>query len=181
MNAAGIVELTSIAKGIEICDHMIKTSEIDVLEAIPMCPGKYVIVISGEVANVKSSMEAAAEKAGAYLIDSLLLANIDEQVFKAVNSTNKIGKIEALGIIETFSVASCIKASDAAVKAAFVELVEVRLSRGMGGKSFVALTGKVGDVKAAVEAGCTDARKEGMLAAFSVIPSPHEELHRFIY
>lgn len=181
MKAIGIIELTSVAKGIEICDHMIKTSQIDVLDALPMCPGKFVIIIGGEVANVKNSIDAATDKSGAFLVDSLLIANIDEHVFMAVNNTTDITGIEALGIIETFSVASCIKAADAAVKAAYIELIEVRLARGMGGKSFVSLTGKVGDVKAAVMAGCESAREEGLLVAFSIIPSPDEELKRFVY
>ena len=181
MKAIGIIELSSVAKGIEICDHMIKTSVMDVLDALPMCPGKYVIITGGEVAQVKSALDAAVDKAGAFLVDHLMLANIDDRVFEAVNNASEIDDIKALGIIETFSVASCIKASDSAVKAADVQLIEVRLARGMGGKSFVTLTGSTGDVKAAVEAGCEVPREEGMLVAYSVIPSPHEELRRFIY
>lgn len=181
MKAVGIIELTSVAKGIEICDHMIKASEIDVLEAIPMCPGKYVIIMGGKVADVENSVSVAEEEAGVYLVDKLLLAQIDEKVIKAVNCTSIIQKIEALGIIETYSVASCIQSADTAVKAANVELIEIRLARGMGGKSFITLTGRVGDVKAAVSSGCKSAQEQGLLVGYSVIPSPHEELKRFIY
>lgn len=181
MKALGVIEVSSIARGIEICDQMIKASEIFVIDAIPMCPGKYVIIIGGDVANVKNSVNVAAEEAKEALVDKLVIPNMDDQVFKAINNTNDIGKIEALGIIETYSVSSGIMAADTAVKAANIHLIEVRLSRGMGGKSFVMMTGTVGDVKAAVASGCEAPREEGLLAGSSVIPSPHEELKSYIY
>lgn len=180
MKAIGVIEVSSIARGIEICDQMIKASEVFIIDALPMCPGKYVIIIGGDVANVKNSVAVASDNAKESLVDKMLVPNIDEQVFKAINNTNDIGKIEALGIIETFSVSSGIRAADAAVKAANVRLIEVRLSRGMGGKSFILLTGSVGDVKAAINAGCETPREEGLLVGFSVIPSPHEELKSFL-
>ncbi|NJD02055.1 MAG: BMC domain-containing protein, partial [Ruminiclostridium sp.] len=111
MKAIGIIEVSSIARGIELCDRMVKASEVKVLQALPMCPGKYVILIGGDVANVKNSVEVAAEAAGSGLIDRLLIPNIDGQVFKAINSTCSFEKIEALGIIETFSVSSGILAA----------------------------------------------------------------------
>lgn len=181
MKAIGIIEVSSIAKGIEYCDHMIKAAEVKVIEALPMCPGKYVIIIGGDVADVKHSVEAAANEGEAVLIDKLVIPNIHEQVFGAVNCTVNIDKIEALGIIETYSVASGIRSADAAVKAASVDLIEIRLSRGMGGKSYITLTGTVGAVEAAVTAGCETAREEGLLAGHSVIPSPHEDLKRLMY
>ncbi len=181
MKSIGIIEVSSIAKGIELCDHMIKAAEITVVEAMPMCPGKYVIIICGDVADVKHSVETASNEAGAALVDKLVIPNIHEQVFGAVNCTVHIDSIEALGIIETYSVASGIRSADTAVKAASIDLIEIRLSRGMGGKSYITLTGSVGAVKAAVTAGCEAAREEGLLAGYSVIPSPHSELKRFIY
>ncbi|MDO8686364.1 MAG: BMC domain-containing protein [Clostridiales bacterium] len=180
MKAIGVIEITSVAKGIEICDRMIKASNVKVLEALPLCPGKYVIIIGGKVADVKNSVDVAVEEAGAFLVDRLLIPNIDDQVFKALNNTNSIDNVEALGIIETFSVSSGIMAADTAVKAANVHLIEVRLSRGLGGKAFVTMTGTVGDVKAAVSAGSEQAKSDGLLVGFAVIPSPHEDLKKFI-
>ena len=180
MNAIGIVEVSSIAKGFEICDQMIKASDISVLQAIPMCPGKYVIMIGGDVANVTNSVEVAEHLAGNNLVDRLVLPNIDGQVFKAINNTSNFDRIDALGIIETFSVSSGILAADTAAKAATVELIEVRLSRGMGGKAFVSMTGTVGSVEAAVAAGSKAAKEEGLLVATSVIPAPHADLKKFI-
>ena len=181
MKAIGIIEVASVAKGIELCDQMIKASDVVIVDALPMCPGKYVIIIKGDTANVKHSVDIAAVEAGAYLVDHLMLANIDEQVFQAVNTSTPVSDLQALGIIETYSVSSCIQAADAAVKAAYVDLIEIRLARGMGGKSFVSLTGVIGSVSAAVAAGCRAAEEEGLLVAYSMIPAPHEDLKRFIF
>jgi len=81
-----------------------------------------------------------------------------------------------LGIIECFSVASLIVAADTAAKAAGVELIEVRTAMGIGGKSFVTMTGDVSSVKAAVEAGVATLSEKGMLVEMAIIPSPHPHL-----
>lgn len=180
MNAIGIIESSSIAKGIELCDRMVKASSIQILEAMPMCPGKYVILIGGQVADVRNSVEVAAENAGASLVDKLVIPNIDPEVFKAINRTSEITAINALGIIETYSAASGILAADTAVKAAGIELIEVRLSRGMGGKALITFTGTVSDVTAAVQAASGELKKNGLLAGTAIIPSPHKDLKKFI-
>jgi microcompartment protein CcmL/EutN len=62
------------------------------------------------------------------------------------------------------------------VKTADVDLVDVRLGTGIGGKSFVILTGEVAAVSEAVKAGINTPNAEGMLVSSVVIPSPHPEL-----
>ena len=69
-----------------------------------------------------------------------------------------------------------VYAADAAVKAADVDLIEVRLGTGIGGKSFVVLTGEVAAVREAVNCGIHTAPAEGMLISSVVIPSPHKDL-----
>ena len=180
MNAIGVIETASIARGIEICDLMVKASDIDIIEAIPLCPGKFVILVSGGVAEVENSVEVAVENAGDNLVDKMVIPNIDSKVFKAINCTTDIKNYGALGIIETYSIASGVLAADTAVKVAEVELLEVRLSRGMGGKAFITLTGSVSNVTAAVNEGSEAARLEGLLAGIAIIPSPHEDLIQFV-
>jgi microcompartment protein CcmL/EutN len=82
----------------------------------------------------------------------------------------------AIGVMEYFSVTASVYSADAAVKAADVDLVDVRLGTGIGGKSFVVLTGEVAAVRAAIEAGIHTPAAEGMLISSVVIPSPHPEL-----
>ena len=104
------------------------------------------------------------------------MGRIDEQVIRALFGTQSGIKQGSLGLIETYSAASAIKAGDIAVKTARVELYDLRVSRGMGGKGVVMITGEVGDVTAAVEAGSAYAKNSGQLSSESVIAAPHADL-----
>jgi microcompartment protein CcmL/EutN len=75
-------------------------------------------------------------------------------------------------------VASLIEGADAAVKAARVELIEIRLAMALGGKAFLTLTGNVAAVESAVEVGAQVVAGRGMLVNKVVIPSPRPELLR---
>ncbi len=174
--AIGVIELKSIPKGVEAADAALKSSGIEMVSAHPSCPGKYEIVLTGSISNVTVAVEHVASKFDGYVIDSSVMGRIDEQVVKALFGTQAGERNGSLGLIETFSAASAIKAADIAVKTARVEIYDIRVSRGMGGKGVVMLTGDVGDVTAAIEAGAEHAKKSAMLSSYTVIASPHGEL-----
>lgn len=174
--AVGVVELKSIAEGIKACDGALKAANIRLVSAHPSCPGKYEIVLTGSISNVTASVEYIRDNFSKYLIDSSVMGRIDENVVKALFGTQQEASKGALGVIETFSAASAIKAADLAVKAANVALYDLRISRGIGGKGIVLLTGDVSDVTAAVETGSAYAKDLGLLHSSSVIAAPHEEL-----
>ena len=174
--AIGVIELKSIPKGVEAADAALKTSGIDMVSAHPSCPGKYEIVLTGSISNVSVAVEHVKNKFDGYVIDSSVMGRIDEQVIKALFGTQEGKREGALGLIETFSAASAIKAADLAVKTARVEIYDLRVSRGMGGKGIIMLTGDVGDVTAAVEAGANYAKELSTLSSYTVIAAPHEEL-----
>jgi len=174
--AVGVVELKSIAEGIKACDGALKAANIRLVSAHPSCPGKYEIVLTGSISNVTASIDYIRDSFSQYIIDSSVMGRIDENVVKALFGTQPQAGKGALGVIETFSAASAIKAADLAVKSANVELYDLRISRGMGGKGIVLLTGDVSDVTAAVEVGGAYAKDQGLLHSSSVIAAPHEEL-----
>lgn len=176
MESLGVIELNSIAAGVETGDALLKTADVTLVAAQAVCAGKYIIMIRGNVAAVKSSVEAGREIAGSNLVDSLIIANVHTQVFRAIHATSEIQRNQALGVIETYSLASCIHSADEAAKSADVTLVEIRLGRGLGGKSFVVLTGEVSSVREAVKNGIAASGSEGMIARTCVIPAPHPEL-----
>ena len=149
----GILELRSIAKGIQASDEALKSAGIQLVTAQPICPGKFELVLSGQLAQVNAAMEKIRTDFSDYAVDSVLLGRIDPSVIKALLGGQPEARHGALGTIETFSVASAILAADTAVKAADVDILELRTARGMGGKGVVMLTGEVADVTAAVEAG----------------------------
>ncbi|MEW6356459.1 MAG: BMC domain-containing protein [Planctomycetota bacterium] len=178
--ALGLVEFSSIAAGIHACDEMVKVAPVELIDARPICPGKYISVVGGEVAPVEMSVVKGVEIGADSVVDSLFIPNIHEQVFPAILGTSAVSKLETLGIIETFSVASGIIAGDVAAKAATITLIEIRLARGMGGKSFITMTGFIADVEAAVAAGSKAVSDAGMLVREVVIPNPRHDLDTYL-
>lgn len=178
MITIGFLELNSIAKGILAADMMLKAAEIKLVSARPSCPGKYQILISGEVSAVEASLATGEESAKANVVDKLLIPRIHPQVIEAINMSSMPSELKALGILEFFSVTGAIIAADAAAKAASVSLIEIRLGTGIGGKSFVTFTGDVGSVEESVEAGAKTAESSGALLEKVVIAHPDKELYR---
>jgi len=177
-NSIGGIELSSVAKGFEAADAMLKTSKVELIVSRTICAGKYLVLVAGDVADVSSSVEAGAAKAGHSLADEFVIANIHPDVFPAISGCVQVEKLEALGIVETFSVSSLIEAADAAAKAASVKLLEIRLAMALGGKAFVTFTGEVAAVEAAASAAASVAGKRGLLVEKVVIPQPRQELLR---
>jgi len=171
--AIGMIELTSIARGIEISDFMVKAAQVELLRASTVCPGKYIVIIGGDTGPVKASLEVGEEKSGEYIVDKLLISNIHPQLMPAVSMTSQVECLGAVGVLEFYSVASAIVAADVAAKAANVTLIEVRIGYAIGGKGYVTLTGDVGAVKAAVEAAVNNAE---LLVTSTVIPRPDPEI-----
>ena len=178
--AIGVIELKSIPKGIEATDAALKSAGVEMVSSHPACPGKYEIILTGSISNVQSAVDHVMSKYDGYVIDHSVMGRIDEQVIKALFGTQTSEKKGSLGILETFSAAPCIKAADVAVKTARVEIYDLRVSRGMGGKGVFLITGEVGDVTAAIEAGANYAKASGALSSTSVIAAPHEELWKQI-
>lgn len=174
--AIGVIELKNIPKGVEATDAALKSAGVQVVAAHPSCPGKYEIILTGSISNVTASVNHVLSKFDGYVIDSSIMGRIDEQVIAALFGTQKTERKGSLGLIETFSAATTIKAADLAVKTAKVEIFDLRVSRGMGGKGVVMLIGEIGDVAAAVEAGANYAATSGQLSSQAVIAAPHAEL-----
>ncbi len=176
METIGFLELNSIAKGVEVADIVLKAAAVDLIFARAGCPGKYYLLFTGEVAAVQASIDAGREVGGDHVVDDCVIPRVHPQVVRAINMTTMPEAMRAIGVMEFFSVTASVYSADAAVKAADVDLVDVRLGTGIGGKSFVVLTGEVAAVQAAVQAGVSTPNAEGMLVSSVVIPSPHEEL-----
>ncbi|MGC9970036.1 MAG: BMC domain-containing protein [Bryobacteraceae bacterium] len=175
-NSIGLIELGSVAAGFQVCDAMLKAAEVELILSRSICSGKYMVMVRGDVGAVESSVQIGIQAGSFGVIDSFVIPNVHESVFPAISGTTKIEALEALGVIESFSVASLIVGADAAVKAANVRLIEIRLAMALGGKAFVTLTGNVAAVEAAVAAGAAVVAEKGLLVNKVVIPSPRPEL-----
>lgn len=173
--ALGMVEFKTVSSGMRAADRMVKTAEVDIIQADTVCPGKYIALISGELSAVKAAVEAASVADPEQLIDSFTLGNPHDSIFGALYGANEIGNPNALGVLETFSAAAAIVAADTAAKTSLVELIELRLARGMCGKSYLLLTGEIAAVEAAIERAKVGAGEYGMFLDSAVIPRPDEK------
>jgi microcompartment protein CcmL/EutN len=175
-NSIGLIELGSIAAGYQVSDAMLKAADVEMILARSICSGKYMVMVRGDVAAIQSSVAAGTRAGGFSVIDTFVIPNVHESIFPAISGTTKVEQLEALGVIESFSVASLIEGADAAVKSANVRLIEVRLAMALGGKAFATLTGNVAAVQSAVDAGAQVVAQKGLLVNKVVIPSPRREL-----
>ncbi len=180
MHAIGLIESTSIAKGVEIADTMVKTADVEILVAKSICPGKYIVLVGGDVAAVNQSIQAGLEVEPQVVVDHFIIPNVHSSILPAISGGVEVSKLQAIGVFETYSVAATIEATDLAVKAASVIPVKMHLAFGIGGKSYVVLSGDVADIETAVAVGADLAASKGLLTSKVVIPRPHEQLVRTI-
>jgi microcompartment protein CcmL/EutN len=177
----GMVELSSVAAGYLAADTMLKAAEVELLLARSLCAGKFMVLVAGELGAVEAAVGAGAASADGCLIAEFVMPNVHAEVFDALGpSSLDRERGTALGILESFHVATLLEAADAAAKAADVTLREIRLAMALGGKAFVTMTGDVGAVEAAVGAGRELLAQAGVLVQAVVIPRPHPDLGREI-
>jgi len=174
----GLIELSSVAAGFLVADTMLKAGNVRLILSRSICSGKYMVLIGGETASVESAVAAGAEAANGCLIDQFVIANVHPDVIAALGRTSPMEPTGALGILESFNVATLLQAADACTKAANVTLMEIRLAMALGGKAFVTLTGDVGSVQASVAAGRQVIAETGVLVNAIVISRPHPDVYR---
>jgi microcompartment protein CcmL/EutN len=176
MDTIGFLELSSIAGGIEVCDAMLKAGRVDLIYAKASCPGKYYILINGLVSDVEKAITVGASMSQGFLVASVVLSKVHPQVIRAINCPSMPEKPGGLGVLEFYSVMNSIVAADVAVKSANVELVDLRLGTGIGGKSFVVFTGDTSSVKNAVNAALQSQKDSGLLVNWCALANPRREL-----
>ena len=80
----GVIELKSIAKGIEATDAALKSAGISLISAHPACPGKYEIILTGSISNVTAAVEHVKERYEERMVDYSILGRVEPQVIEAV-------------------------------------------------------------------------------------------------
>jgi microcompartment protein CcmL/EutN len=173
--ALAVVELASIARGHRVADAMCKRAPVRLMRADAISPGKFVVLVEGDVAAVDESFRVGADVAADRAVDTLFLPQPHQALWPAlVGGANAAEGVESLGVVETTTVAATVRAADAAVKAARVRVTEMQLGRGIGGKAFFTVTGSLAEVEAAVEAalGVLDATH---VHTTEIIPAPHAD------
>lgn len=180
--AIGIIELSSITKGYQVQDAVLKATNTEKLVSRSICPGKYFIVIGGDVADIEIAISIAQETGGYAIVNVSSIPNLDPQVFPAITgsiemeSSGNGTKVGALLIIETFSVVSAIKAADFAAKEADLNIRRIHVAMAIGGKGLVVITGEISALEAAAVPAIEYCKEDGMLGDYTIIKNPHEDV-----
>ncbi|GJM40784.1 MAG: propanediol utilization: polyhedral bodies pduT [Ardenticatenaceae bacterium] len=172
--AIALLEFSSIAAGIEAGDAMVKRAPVQKIQSGTVQPGHYLVFVAGDVASVEEAFAAGKEIGSTDLADCLFLPNVHPNVVAALGGQQQAAQEDALGIVETTSVATAIKVADGGVKGADVALLQLRLADGLGGKGLVYFHGLVADVETAVAIGSDIANNH--LVRQMVIPQLHAEM-----
>ncbi len=180
MESIALVETGSIARGIKCLDEMAKRAPVTVIQARPVCPGRYIVLIDGPVAAVEESFETGCAIAGEDLVDSLNLANPHPSLPTVLKLSSKPEVLAPIGVVETTAVASALLAADAGCKAAPVDLIVVRLAIAMAGKSFVVFAGELPDIEASVAAGAAISREHNRLVETTILANPDLAVEPFM-
>jgi microcompartment protein CcmL/EutN len=174
--AIALLEFDSIAIGVRAGDAMVKRAPVEVTYAGTVHPGKYLVLVGGDVASVEESFAAGLEAGREALVDRIILPNVHPEVVRILRGMRGRVSGEAIGVVETRTAASTIGAADRGRKGAEVELVEIRLADRIGGKAYCVFSGAVADVEAAVELAVSHLDDPGALVAQVVIPDCHGEM-----
>ncbi|TEB05427.1 BMC domain protein [Pelotomaculum schinkii] len=175
-SSIGFIEYRSVARGLEATDAMLKNGTVELVQATVLCPGKFVSMVTGDIGAVESAVKRGIGYDPTFAISSFVIPNVHPSVLPALTATTTAAVTGALGIIETIDASSAVVAGDTAAKNANINLLEIRLARGMGGKGFVFLCGELTAVQTAVRTTEIKIGEEGLLIATSVIASPHPDL-----
>ena len=178
--AIALLEHVSIAVGIRVGDAMVKRAPVDLLHAGTVHPGKYLLLVAGDVASVEEALLAAddaVQSTETTFLDRLFLPDVEPRVAAAIRGarTNDDDG-EALGVFETATVAASIAAADRAIKGADVSLRELRLADHLGGKAYALFQGPLAEVEAALEIAADGLSDPAQLVGCSLISQLHDDM-----
>jgi len=174
--AIALLEFESIAIGVRAGDAMVKRAPVDVTYAGTVHPGRYLVLVGGDVACVEESYAAGLAAGGDSLVDKIYLPSAHPEVVRYLRGMRGRVTGDSLGIVETRTVAATIGAADCGLKGADVDLVELKLADRLGGKAYCVFSGAVADVEAAVEIAVERMEDPSTLVAQVVIPEFHDEM-----
>lgn len=173
--ALALVEIGSLARAYAVLDAVAKKAPVTVVGFDEVSPGKTLLTFVGGEAEVEESLVQARVLTGDALLDHLYLPGVHPSVVAALRGSVPRQSVDALVAVETRCAAAAVRAADAGLKAAQVELIRLKLARGIGGKGLLLFTGELYDVQAAAEA-AAGAAGEGQVVGTEVVAQPHPEV-----
>jgi microcompartment protein CcmL/EutN len=176
-HAIAMIELSSIARGLTVLDYIVKKASVELLSAVPVSSGKFLITFAGAEAEVEESWKEACEQAESCLVDQIILYNIHPRLAGGLTGHAEVPPPgEAVAIIESGHLASTVECCDRCLKTADVMLAKIRLGKGIHGKGYFIIHGRLEEVDAARSAADSFLKGRNTFIRSEVIASPHPEM-----
>lgn len=178
--ALAIVEFSDIPAGMFATDALLKKAPIAFVKCGTISRGRYLTLFGGTTASVDEALAEGLAQGGDGVLDHIMLADVHPRVYEAIAGARRTGS-GALAVIETDTVASNVRAAEAALKSTAVELIEIRLAdTGLSGKGVSIYQGDLHQIEEAVAVATRFLDHAGVPARHRIIASPHESLVRQI-
>lgn len=172
----GAIEFKSIAKGIEVSNEIIKKSLVEVLYLKSICPGKFLIIVSGETSYVNECIDYGLKIGDKYILDSFVINAIAQEIIDGLkNKYEKLDSINSIGVVETNKVCAGIKMLDKTLKSGEVSLVKLQLSFAIAGKLVYIVSGDLSSLQYSLEES-NRVVKEKEIIYMTIIPSVDEKI-----
>ena len=176
----GSVEFKSISRGIMVTDEMLKAAGVKLVLATTLCPGKYLVMVEGELSAVEKSIDTADMLGGRHVFSSFVISAINPEIIEAISGRVTDSLQDSIAIVESLQMANLINAADISLDSAEVKIVEFRLGRGCGVNSFYIITGRLAAVEEATKNAAVFLKEQGSLIAHKVIANPDSDLRRWL-
>lgn len=144
-----LLEIKNIADGIAAADAMVKKSPIYMLQSGTVSQGKFIILIGGSTASVDEAYREGLRVAAGSLLDSVQLHDIHPRLMAGIRGEIAAPEGDSLIVFDTARVADVLRISDAVLKGARVNLVELRLADQYGGRGYMLFSGALEEAEAA--------------------------------
>jgi microcompartment protein CcmL/EutN len=151
--AVALLELDGTPAGFVALDALAKEAPVTIVAAGTVQCGHFLIAFAGEVEPVEMSFERATRVASYGMIDAVLLPHAESRILPAMQRAERRFPCpgDSLGVVQTSTSPTLLRAIDAALKGALVDLVELRVAEGLGGRGLATLWGEQHDVQAALD------------------------------
>ncbi len=176
----GALEFRSISKGIEISDQIIKKANVEIIYCRTICPGKFLIIVTGDEGAVDEAIDHGKSQVARILVDSFKLHAVSPVIIDAFKNkyvTKEI--IDSIGVVETNKVCTGIVALDRVLKASDVKLIKMQLAQCISGRLVFTITGPV----SSIEYGFLEIKNilsENEYSNTAIIPSPSKEIKKYL-
>lgn len=172
-------EFKSISKGIEVTDEMVKLAEVQIFLYRVICPGRLLVILGGEEDAIKRVFQRGNESGNGQILDSAIVSSVHSVVIQGLTTRIVRPVNGAVGLFETMTISSGIKALDSTLKGGNLSLIKLQIASGISGRLVYTVSGDVSDVEQGIKSGI-EAIEARRIINTSIIRSPDDMILKYL-